>query len=178
MSLSETRFGANATGLPGPTPLPSLTAALSRRAALFGAVTVAGCTAVTSTVSTAGVASEAGRPAVPQSAALSAPVGSADRHLAVAANTLDVLQATADRHASGAGPEPADPYTQAVAEMDLVAAGMAMMPADTMAGVLIKLRAMDVPILRDDDEAHGLALSVCRDGALSVLRRATGGGVA
>ncbi len=45
MSLSETRFGANATGLPAFAPLPSLTSALSRRAALFGAVTVAGASA-------------------------------------------------------------------------------------------------------------------------------------
>ncbi len=39
------RKSAPHTGLPVPTPLPSLTSALSRRAALFGAVTVAGASA-------------------------------------------------------------------------------------------------------------------------------------
>ena len=141
------RRGAPHTGLPVPTPLPSLTAALSRRAALFGAVTVAGCSAT----------------AVVPAAVQAAVSSSNDRRLDVMAHTLDTLQVRANRHAAGAGSDPADPYTQAVAEMDLVAAGVAMLRADTMAGVQVKLRAVAVPIMQDDDEAHGLALAVCRD---------------
>ena len=79
------------------------------------------------------------------------------------ADRLDILQAHADRHAAAAGWGPEDPYTLAVAEMDLVAAGMALLPAETMSGVLLKVRAMAVPIVADDDEAHDLAVSVCRD---------------
>lgn len=101
----------------------------------------------------------------------SSPATAAERRLAVAAERLEALQAQADRYAAGAGMDPADPYTLAVAEIDLVAAGMAGLPADTMGGVLLKLRAMQVPIVADDDEAHGLALSVCRD-----LRRLADGG--
>lgn len=99
------------------------------------------------------------------------PTTAAERRLAVAADRLTALQAHADRHAAGAALEPDDPYTLAVAEIDLVAAGMAGLPADTMGGVLLKLRAMQVPIVADDDEAHGLALSICRD-----LRRLHGTG--
>ncbi len=86
-----------------------------------------------------------------------------DRRLGIMADRLDVLQEHADKHAAAAGWDPADPYTQAVAEIDLVAAGMASVPADTMTGVLLKVRAMSVPIVASDDEAHALALSVCRD---------------
>ena len=86
-----------------------------------------------------------------------------DRRLGIMADRLDALQAHADAHAAGAGMDPDDPYTQAVAEIDLVAAGMAGLLADTMTGVLLKVRAMAVPIVADDDEAHALALSVCRD---------------
>ncbi len=86
-----------------------------------------------------------------------------DRRLGIMADRLDALQADADRHAAGAGMDPDDPYTLAVAEIDLVAAGMASLPADTMGGVLLKVRAMTVPIVASDDEAHALALSVCRD---------------
>ena len=51
MSMHSTRLGGNALGspaeplLPPPAPLPSLPSAVSRRAALFGAVTVASVTA-------------------------------------------------------------------------------------------------------------------------------------
>ena len=76
---------------------------------------------------------------------------------------LDALQAHADRHAAAAGTDPHDPYTVAVAEIDAVAADMASLPADTMGGVLLKLRAMAVPIVADDHEACDLAVSVCRD---------------
>ena len=86
-----------------------------------------------------------------------------DRRLGIMADRLDALQAHADRHAEAAGWDPEDPYTMAVAEIDLVAAGMASMRADTMAGVLLKLRAMAMPIVATNDEAHDLALSVCRD---------------
>ncbi len=86
-----------------------------------------------------------------------------DRRLQTMADRLDALQAHANAHAAGAGWDLDDPYTQAVAEMDLVAAGMAGLPADTMTGVLLKVRAMAVPIVADDDEAHALALSICRD---------------
>ncbi len=79
------------------------------------------------------------------------------------ADRLDALQAHADAHAAAAGMDPDDPYTQTVAEIDLVAAGMASVPADTMGGVLLKVRAMAVPIVADNDEAHDLAMSVCRD---------------
>ena len=130
-----------------PAALPSQSAALSCRAALFGAVTVAGCSAT----------------AVVPAAVQAAVSSSNDRRLDVMAHTLDTLQVRANRHAAGAGSDPADPYTQAVAEMDLVAAGVAMLRADTMAGVQVKLRAVAVPIMQDDDEAHGLALAVCRD---------------
>ncbi|MBH0619411.1 hypothetical protein I3A86_25300 [Salmonella enterica] len=40
MSLSSTRFGGNAFGLPAPAPLPSLKDALARRASVFGPVEV------------------------------------------------------------------------------------------------------------------------------------------
>ena len=86
-----------------------------------------------------------------------------DRRLGIMADRLDVLQEHADKHAAAAGSDPDDPYTQAVAEIDLVAVGMAALPADTMTGVLLKVRAMTVPIVASDDEAHALALSVCRD---------------
>ena len=92
-----------------------------------------------------------------------AAAASGDRRLGIMADRLDALQAHADKHAADAGWDPEDPYTQAVAEIDLVAAGMASVPADTMGGVLLKLRAMAVPIVADNDEARDLALSVCRD---------------
>ena len=86
-----------------------------------------------------------------------------DRRLGIMANRIDALQAHADAHAAAAGWDPEDPYTLAVAEIDLVAAGMAGLPADTMVGVLLKLRAMAVPIVVTNDEAHDLAMSICRD---------------
>ncbi len=86
-----------------------------------------------------------------------------DRRLEIMVDRLDALQAHADRHAAAAGMDPDDPYTLAVAEIDLVAAGMAGLPADTMTGVLLKVRAMAVPIVATNDEAHDLAMSVCRD---------------
>ena len=102
-----------------------------------------------------------------------AAAASGDRRLGIMADRLDALQAHADKHAAEAGWDPEDPYTLAIAEIDLVAAGMASLPADTMAGVLLKLRGMAVPIVADDDEAHDLALSVCRD--LNRLRSIQGG---
>ena len=118
---------------------------VTRRAALRGAL-------ATSLGLAAGIAASQAAAASPN-----------DRRLGIMADRLDTLQVHADRHAAGAGWDPKDPYTLAVAEMDLVAAGMASLPADTMDGVLIKLRAMAVPIVADDDEAHSLALSICRD---------------
>jgi hypothetical protein len=119
--------------------------AVSRRAALRGSVAA-------SLGLAAGIAASQAAAPLPN-----------DRRLGIMADRLDTLQVHADHHAAGAGWDPRDPYTLAVSEMDLVAAGMASLPADTMGGVLIKLRAMAVPIIADDDEAHGLALSICRD---------------
>ena len=150
MSLISTRLGGNVPALPGPMPLPSLISALSRRAALFGAMTLT-------------TAQVAALPAVAGVLTSEDTLADADRRLVTMADTIDALQARADRHAADAGSDPADPYTQTVAEMDLFAAGMAALPAETMGGVLAKLRAMAVPTVREDDEAHGLALSVCRD---------------
>ena len=96
-------------------------------------------------------------------AGLASSLAPSDRRLGIMADRLDALQAHADKHAAAAGWDPEDPYTVAIAEMDLVAAGMAGLPADTMGGVLLKVRAMAVPIVATNDEAHDLAMSVCRD---------------
>ena len=63
-----------------------------------------------------------------------------------------------------------------MAEIDLVGASIARIPADTLVGVLSKLRAMAVPIIGGSDDSYGpadaIARSVCRD--LERLHRAGG----
>ncbi len=124
MSLSETRFGANATGLPGPAPLPSITSALSRRAALFGAVTVAGASAA------------AVLPAQAGTAALSA---NDARLVAIAAEVLDV-----DTRANALEVDTPE-YDALIDRYTPLEEEMADTAADSLLGVMAKVRTSRIP---------------------------------
>ena len=119
MSLSETRFGANAPGMPGPVSLPSLSTALSRRAALFGAVTVAGVTAA------------ACAPVEGRAAALSAN----DARLVALADAYEKL----DRETDAMGSE-APGYDDLIGGFTDIEWEMQNLPADSLAGVVAKAR--------------------------------------
>ena len=90
-----------------------------------------------------------------------------DRRLVAIAAELVVLQAQADRLAPHAELEAYDPYTETVAQMDHLGEEAARLAADTMDGVLAKLRALAVPIIGDEGENAGpgnlIGRSVCRD---------------
>ncbi len=116
------------TGLPPQTPLPSLTSALSRRAALFGAVTVAG-------VSAAVVL-----PTVAQAGALS--VNDA-RLIAIADAYLDLDRRCHEHTAAHHGCH----TPESDADFDLMVEGFgpleeecAATPADSLAGVVAKAK--------------------------------------
>jgi hypothetical protein len=91
----------------------------------------------------------------------------ADARLDAIAAELVALQAQADRLAPHAEADAYDPYTETVAQMDRLGEEAARLAADTMAGVLAKLRALAVPIIGDEGENAGpgslLGRSVCRD---------------
>ena len=171
MSLSETRFGANATGLPGPFPLPSLTSALSRRAALFGAFTVVG-------VSAAALPAKAG------TGALSAD----DARLVELANAYEALAREVNAtHSETPG------YDALVGRFSDIEWEMQTTPSGSLAGVVAKARALQVPAMREC--AEGVSLSAADDvfrlfgestmlerrsllAGIAVLPPAAGGGVA
>lgn len=143
MSLSETRLGGNAPGLPVPAPLPSISSALSRRAALFGAVTVAGVTAV------------AAVPAMAQAGALSPN----DTRLVALADAYEALDRRCDehtavhRHLTGAAAKAADAdFNVLVAGFSPLEEELAQTPADSLAGVLAKARVCQNTTLRDSVE--------------------------
>ncbi len=117
------RKGVSHTGLPVPTPLPSLTSALSRRAALFGAVTVASCTAA------AVVPAQAGTVVLSANDA---------RLVAIAAEVLDVdTRANALEVDTPEYDTLIDRYTPLEEEM----AGTA---ADSLLGVMAKVRTSKI----------------------------------
>ncbi len=117
------RRGAPHTGLPVPTPLPSLTAALSRRAALFGAVTVAGCTAA----------------ALPGSARTGVLSANDARLVAIAAEVLDI-----DTRANALEVDTPE-YDALIDRYTPLEEEMADTAADSLLGVMAKVRTSRIP---------------------------------
>ena len=128
MSLIETRLGGNAPGLPVPSPLPSISSALSRRAALFGAVTVAGVTAV------------AAVPAMARAETLSPN----DAQLVALADAYVALDAEVNATRST---EPQ--YPSLIARYESLEEELVETPADGLPGILAKARVCQVPTARD-----------------------------
>ncbi len=142
------RKGAPHTGLPVPFPLPSLTSALSRRAALFGAVTVAGISVAAVVPAQAGTAALSANDA--RLVAIAAELTELDRFLA-AYPAIDNDDSEKDHPAYYAALDAVVPLEDEISAL----------PADTMAGVLAKARASKVPTCRG--VVNGLADSVCSD---------------
>ncbi|MGI4941001.1 MAG: hypothetical protein ACRYHQ_10650 [Janthinobacterium lividum] len=137
----------SAIALPMPAPLPPLTTALSRRAALFGAVTVSGA-----------LASSAAMAMVP------AGLTANDRRLAELADAYVALDATVNAMSTDA-----PGYDDLLDGFTSLEAEMAETPADTMTGVLAKARTCQSLTLRGCVE--GVSLSIADD-----LHRLFGGG--
>ena len=151
MTMMKTRFGGNAPGLAAgllPAPLPSLSSAFSRRAALFGAVASAGFLAA------AAAPAIAGREA-----------GSADARLVAIANELHAIERGCNAHAALYDQHETDAseaeFEAMVARFGPLEEEMAGLQSDTLAGVLAKVRVLDIETCAAGES--GIADSVCRD---------------
>ena len=136
MSISETRLGGNTTGspavqaepvLPGPTPLPPLTTAFSRRRAVFGAVALAA----------APVAAAAMSAEMLPNGAVSV-LSTNDARLVVLADAYEELERRCNAHTAahrGSDRDEAEDEFNALTEgFGPIEDEMAETPADTMAG--------------------------------------------
>ena len=133
--------------LPPPAVLPSLTSALSRRAALFGAVTVAGVSAV----------------ALPTQAEAGALSANDARLVAIAAELLDIDTRANALH------EDAPEYDALLDRYEPLEIETEDLPADTLRGVMAKVRASRIPAVAGC--VNGIDTSVVDD-----LLRLFGGG--
>ena len=155
MMTMKTRFGGNAPGLPGlppPAPLPGLVGAFSRRAALLGAVTTTGFL---------------GAAAAPRFIAAigGVEVGSADARLIAITDKLHAVEAACTAHAvlhREHETEASEAEFEALVERyGPLEDEMAALPADTLAGVLAKVRALEIPTCAGCES--GIADSICAD---------------
>ncbi len=150
MQIVSTRLGGNAPGLPAvqagpalpaPAPLPGLTAAFSRRAALFGAVSATGFLGAAA-ADAAGLLPNGGAPALSAN----------DAHLIVLADAYEDLERRCNAHTAahrGDDTDEAEDQFNALTEgFAPIEDEMAATPADTMAGVLAKARACQITTMR------------------------------
>ena len=154
MLMMKTRASGNAPGLPGlppPAPLPGLVGAFSRRAALFGAVTATGFLAASAPNLVAAIGGGA--------------TGSVDARLEAIADELHALDAACDAHASAYRSRKTDAseaeIDEIVSRYNPLEEEMADLPAASLAGVLAKVRVLDIPTCRDCES--GIAESVVAD---------------
>ncbi len=139
----------SAIALPTPAPLPSLTSALSRRAALFGAVASTGALAG-STSSALGL--PAGVGTAPAASALAA---NDARLVAIEAELLDI-----DRQANALDVD-APGYDALIDRYGPLETEMVATPADTMAGIMAKVQALRIQAVRHC--LNGIGNSIAAD---------------
>ena len=141
-------------GLPAPAPLPSLTSALSRRAALFGAVASTGFLAA------------AGASAMGQGMVITAippALDPADARLVALADELEALERTCNAFPCKGDDDPV--FDDLAAGFGPLEEEIADIPADTLKGILAKIRALDVPTtgVWGNPGCHDIMVSITED---------------
>ena len=134
----------------GGAPLPSLTSAFSRRAALFGAV-----------ASTAAGASAMGQGMV--ITAIPPALDPADARLVAMADELEALERTCNAFPCKGDDDPV--FDDLAAGFEPLEEEIADIPADTLKGILAKIRALDVPTtgVWGNPGCHNILVSIIED---------------